>query len=161
MSRLLSHGSRLFCWMICQLLSDVHPAIPSSLPREPLHYSSSHTSVYTIPLIHSSLAQAGGMVLRQPFWKVCRDLSLLAGSGLCSILTLLDLSAGFDTVDWDVLVECSEQMVHLARAASGWFRSRLRGSCSFAHFIPSSGFLSTAWLSEGTLPFQCPLIYFG
>lgn len=32
---------------------------------------------------------------------------------------LLGLSAGFDTVNRDVLVECSEQMVHLAGAASG------------------------------------------
>lgn len=126
---------------MCQLLSSVHPAIPS-IRREPLRSCSTHTSVYTVSLVNSRLDQAEGTVLSRPFRRAA-ELCLPAAPGLCSALVLLGVSAGFDSTEHGVLVRRCEQMVHLSGAASGWFTLYLTESCSCAGytFSPSSRFV--------------------
>lgn len=125
---------------MCQLLSSVHPAIPS-ICREPLRSCSTHTSVYTVS-VNSRLDQAEGTVLLRPFRRAA-ELCLPAASRLCSALVLLGVSAGFDSTEHGVLVKRCEQMVHPSGAASGWFTLYLTESCSCAGytFSPSSRFV--------------------
>lgn len=125
---------------MCQLLSSIHPAIPS-ICREPLRSCSTHTTVYTVS-VNSRLDQAEGTVLLRPFRRAA-ELCLPAASGLCSALVLLGVSAGFDSTEHGVLVKRCEQMVHPSGAASGWFTLYLTESCSCAGytFSPSSRFV--------------------
>ena len=54
--------------------------------------------------------------------KVTNNLLIAMDSDVSSVLLLLDLSAAFDTVDHDTLLQCLENPVGLKGLALSWFR---------------------------------------
>uniref|UniRef100_A0A673IYN1 Reverse transcriptase domain-containing protein n=1 Tax=Sinocyclocheilus rhinocerous TaxID=307959 RepID=A0A673IYN1_9TELE len=59
--------------------------------------------------------------------KIINDIRLNSESGKISVLVLLDLSAAFDTVDHNILLERLENWVGLSGMVIKWFRSYLEG----------------------------------
>ncbi len=59
--------------------------------------------------------------------KIINDIRFNSDSGKISVLVLLDLSAAFDTVDHNMLLERLENWVGLSGMALKWFRSYLEG----------------------------------
>uniref|UniRef100_A0A8C1NP06 Reverse transcriptase domain-containing protein n=1 Tax=Cyprinus carpio TaxID=7962 RepID=A0A8C1NP06_CYPCA len=59
--------------------------------------------------------------------KIINDIRLNSDSGKISVLVLLDLSAAFDTVDHNILLERLENWVGLSGMVLKWFRSYLEG----------------------------------
>ncbi len=59
--------------------------------------------------------------------KIINDIRFNSDSGKISVLVLLDLSAAFDTVDHNILLERLENWVGLSGMALKWFRSYLDG----------------------------------
>ncbi len=59
--------------------------------------------------------------------KIINDIRFNSDSGKISVLVLLDLSAAFDTVDHNILLERLENWVGLSGLALKWFRSYLEG----------------------------------
>ena len=57
--------------------------------------------------------------------KVLNDIRINTDSGKISVLVLLDLSAAFDTVDHDILIDRLKTWVGLSDTALNWFRSYL------------------------------------
>ena len=57
--------------------------------------------------------------------KVFNDIHLNTDSGKISVLVLLDLSAAFDTVDHDILLDRLENWVGLSGSVLKWFESYL------------------------------------
>uniref|UniRef100_A0A3B4C3D6 Reverse transcriptase domain-containing protein n=1 Tax=Pygocentrus nattereri TaxID=42514 RepID=A0A3B4C3D6_PYGNA len=57
--------------------------------------------------------------------KITNDLLLASDQGYVSLLVLLDLSAAFDTIDHNILLERLENMVGVTGTALSWFRSYL------------------------------------
>ncbi len=55
------------------------------------------------------------------------DIRFNSDSGKISMLVLLDLSAAFDTVDYNTLLERLENWVRLSGMVLKWFRSYLEG----------------------------------
>lgn len=63
--------------------------------------------------------------------KVVNDLRLNTDSKRLSVLVLLDLSAAFDTVDHDILINRLENWVGLSGPVLDWLKSYLRDRCFF------------------------------
>jgi hypothetical protein len=63
--------------------------------------------------------------------KVLSDILLAVDSGDLSMLTLLDLSAAFDTVDHVILLQRLQHSYGLQNAALGWFQSYLTDRTQF------------------------------
>ncbi len=63
--------------------------------------------------------------------KMINDIRFNSDSGKISVLVLLDLSAAFDTVDHNILLERLENWVGLSGMALKWFRSYLEGRCYY------------------------------
>ncbi len=59
--------------------------------------------------------------------KIINDMCYNSDSGKISMLVLLDLSAAFDTVDHNMLLERPENWVRLSGMVLKWFRSYLEG----------------------------------
>ena len=59
--------------------------------------------------------------------KIINDIRLNTDSGKLSVLVLLDLSAAFDTVDHNILLDRLENWVGLSEMVLKWFRSYLEG----------------------------------
>ena len=59
--------------------------------------------------------------------KVVNDLYQSFDKNIPSVLVLLDLSAAFDTVDHDKLLEILEREIGIEGVALSWFRSFLKG----------------------------------
>ncbi len=59
--------------------------------------------------------------------KIINDIRFNSDSGKISVMVLLDLSAAFDTVDHNILIERLENWVGLSGMALKWFRSYLEG----------------------------------
>ncbi len=55
--------------------------------------------------------------------KIINDIRFNSDSGKISVLELLDLSAAFDTVDHNILLERLENWVGLSGMALKWFMS--------------------------------------
>lgn len=65
--------------------------------------------------------------------KVTNDLLLASDEGLLSVLVLLDLSAAFDTIDHDVLIQRLEMLLGITGTALNWFKSYLSDRNQFVH----------------------------
>uniref|UniRef100_A0A8C6MJ04 Reverse transcriptase domain-containing protein n=1 Tax=Nothobranchius furzeri TaxID=105023 RepID=A0A8C6MJ04_NOTFU len=65
--------------------------------------------------------------------RVTNYILMASGKNLVSVLVLLDLSAAFDTVDYDVLVEKLEHVVEIKGTALGWFKSYLSDRFHFVN----------------------------
>uniref|UniRef100_A0A672JBF0 Reverse transcriptase domain-containing protein n=1 Tax=Salarias fasciatus TaxID=181472 RepID=A0A672JBF0_SALFA len=65
--------------------------------------------------------------------KVTNDLLLAADAGLVSILVLRDLSAAFDTIDHNILLQRLECEVGIRGKAFCWFKSYLSNRYQFVH----------------------------
>ena len=74
--------------------------------------------------------------------RVFNNIFLATDSGHCVILVPLDLTAAFDTVDNDILIDRLEQWVGIRGSVLEWFRSSYF-LCTFSHLVPFSG--STAF----------------
>ena len=57
--------------------------------------------------------------------KVANDLLTAMDTGKVSVLTLLDLSAAFDTIDHNILLHHLEYIFDFQGTARAWFRSYL------------------------------------
>ena len=61
----------------------------------------------------------------QPHWKVVNDLAIASDNEQVLLLSLLDLSAAFDTVDHDILIKRLKNMHGVRGVALKWFTSYL------------------------------------
>ena len=66
--------------------------------------------------------------------KVLGDAYVAAGTGQVTLLSLLDLSAAFDTVDHPILVERLRRSFGVAGRALDWILSYLTGRSQFVRF---------------------------
>ena len=65
--------------------------------------------------------------------KVFNDIHLNTDRGRISVLVLLDLSAAFDTVDQNILLDRLENWVGLSGTVLNWFESYLKDRDYFLH----------------------------
>ncbi len=63
--------------------------------------------------------------------RVTNDLLLSSDRGCISLLVLLDLSAAFDTIDHNILLNRLETFVGISGSALAWFKSYLSGRHQF------------------------------
>lgn len=54
--------------------------------------------------------------------KVVNDIRMNSGTGCCTVLVLLDLTAAFDTVNHDIVISRLEYWVGVTETALDWFR---------------------------------------
>ena len=75
--------------------------------------------------------------------KVNNDLLIASDNGLVSVLVLLDLSAAFDTIDHNVLLQRLEHQIGIKGTALSWFRSYLSDRSQFVHVNDESSINTT------------------
>ncbi len=74
--------------------------------------------------------------------KVTNDLLLASDQGCISLLVLLDLSAAFDTIDHDILIDRLQNYTGIQGQALRWFRSYLSDRYHFVYLNGESSHLS-------------------
>ncbi len=74
--------------------------------------------------------------------KITNDLLLASDQGCISLLVLLDLSAAFDTIDHDILVDRLQNYTGIQGQALRWFRSYLSDRYHFVYLNGESSQLS-------------------
>ena len=62
------------------------------------------------------------IIVQKQLVKVTNDLLLASDSGLVSVFVLLDLSAGFDTIDQNIVIQRLEHVFGIRGTALGWFK---------------------------------------
>ena len=75
--------------------------------------------------------------------KVNNDLLIASDNGLVSVLVLLDLSAAFDTIDHNILLQRLEHQIGIKGTALSWFRSYLSDRSQFVHVNDESSINTT------------------
>ncbi len=74
--------------------------------------------------------------------KITNDLLLASDQGCISLLVLLDLSAAFDTIDHDILMDRFQNYTGIQGQALRWFRSYLSDRYHFVYLYRDSSQLS-------------------
>ncbi len=74
--------------------------------------------------------------------KITNDLLLASDQGCISLLVLLDLSAAFDTIDHDILIDRLQNYTGIQGQALRWFRSYLSDRYHFVYLNGESSQLS-------------------
>ncbi len=74
--------------------------------------------------------------------KITNDLLLASDQGCISLLVLLDLSAVFDTIDHDILIDRLQNYTGIQGQALRWFRSYLSDRYHFVYLNGESSQLS-------------------
>ncbi len=74
--------------------------------------------------------------------KITNDLLLASDKGCISLLVLLDLSAAFDTIDHDILIDRLQNYTGVRGQALRWFRSYLSDRYHFVYLNGESSQLS-------------------
>ncbi len=69
---------------------------------------------------------------------ITNDLLLASDQGCTSLLVLLDLSAAFDTMDHDILIDRLQNYTGIQGKALRWFRSYLSDRCHFVYLNGST-----------------------
>ncbi len=75
--------------------------------------------------------------------KITNDLLLASDQGCISLLVLLDLSAAFDTIDNDILIDGLQNYTGIQGQALRWFRSYLSDRYHFVYLNGKASQLST------------------
>jgi len=88
--------------------------------------------------------------------KITNDLLIASDKGLISVHVLLGLSAAFDTIDDDILLQRLDQSIDMSCTALSWFKSYLSDRSQFVfvndetsmtsnvnHGIPQASVLGT------------------
>ncbi len=75
--------------------------------------------------------------------KITNDLLLASDQGCISLLVLLDLSAAFDTIDHDILIDRLQNYTGVQGQALRWFRSYLSDRYHFVYLNGEASQLST------------------
>ena len=70
--------------------------------------------------------------------KVTNDLLIASDQGFVSVLVLLDLSAAFDTIDHDILLQRLEQLISIKGTALNWFKSYFSDRLQFVQINDES-----------------------
>ncbi len=65
--------------------------------------------------------------------KITNDLLLASDQGCISLLVLLNLSAAFDTIDHDILIDRLQNYTDIQGQALRWFRSYLSDRYHFVY----------------------------
>ncbi len=76
------------------------------------------------------------------FSQITNDLLLASDQGCISLLVLLDLSAAFDTIDHDILIDRLQNYTGIQGQALRWFRSYLSDCYHFVYLNGESSQLS-------------------
>ncbi len=74
--------------------------------------------------------------------KITNDLLLASDKGCISLLVLLDLSAAFDTIDHDILIDRLQNYTGIQGQALRWFRSYLSDRYHFVYLNGEASQLS-------------------
>ncbi len=74
--------------------------------------------------------------------KITNDLLLASDQGCISLLVLLDLSAAFDTIDHDILIDRLQNYTGIQGQALRWFRSYLSDRYHFVYLNGEASQLS-------------------
>ncbi len=74
--------------------------------------------------------------------KITNDLLLASEQGCISLLVLLDLSAAFDTIDHEILIDWLQNYTGIQGQAFRWFRSYLSDRYHFVYLNGESSQLS-------------------
>ncbi|KAI5101449.1 hypothetical protein C0J45_8652 [Silurus meridionalis] len=81
--------------------------------------------------------------------KITNDLFLASDQGFISLLVLLDLSAAFDNIDQDLLLDRLQNYIGIQRQALSWFKSYLSNRY---HFVDLNGELFRLMLVNYGVP---------
>ncbi len=74
--------------------------------------------------------------------KITNDLLLASDQGCISLIVLLDLSAAFDTIDYDIIIDQMQNYTGIQGQALRWFRSYLSDRYHFVYLNRESSQLS-------------------
>ena len=83
------------------------------------------------------------IIAQRQLWLVNNDLLIASDNGLVSVLVLLDLSAAFDTIDHNILLQRLKHQIGIKGTALSWFRSNLSDRSQFVHINDESSINTT------------------